>query len=305
VFAPGVADHRHPKTAATKVDTISDGAEPRILLGAAPADASAASPIAPLLGPAVMELAMQIGPRAALPTVDFGLAITPAKKDEGGDAWLVATVRRATPAKEQFGQLPPGIEKEIAALQGTQIRLPFGPGAVASDVQTVLPKGAAPELERIALNAAEALILDVVPFPSKPVGVGGQWIAETRMSWAGVDVITYRAFKVKKIDGTRAEVSVDVKGYSAEKEPTLPGLPKGATLEEFDAEAQGELDIAAGEGLVRRGSLQERIAMLFKTPPAPGQDEPRPGEPPQNMGSFQSQAIATFARGDEVRAASR
>jgi hypothetical protein len=252
-----------------------------------------------------MELAMQVGPRSALPTVDFGLTIAPAKKDEGGDGWLVATVRHAAPAKEQFGQLPPGIDKAIAALQGTQIRMPFGPAATATDVQTVLPKGAPSELERIALNAAEALVFDSVPYPPKPVGVGGQWIAETRMAWAGVDVIAYRAFRVKKIDGTRAELSIEVKGYSTEKEPSLPGLPKGATLEEFDAEAQGELDVAAGEGLARRGSLQQRMAMLFQTPGAPGQDEARPGEPPQNMGSFQSQAVATFARGDEVRAAAR
>jgi hypothetical protein len=306
VFAPGVADKRHAKSAPSKVDVISEGAEPRIVLSTASGDASVGGP-ASVAGPAVMELAMQLGPRSALPTVDFALALTPAKKDEGGDHWLLATVKRALPAKEQFGQLPPGIDKEIAGLQGTQIRLPFGGDVPESSVETVLPKSAPRELERLALNGAEALILNTVPFPSKPVGVGAQWIAETRMPWAGVDVIAYRAFKLKGVEGSRVQLTVDVKGYSTEKEPTLPGLPKGATLEEFDAEAQGQIDVVPGEALARRATIQERVAMLFRTPGPAGQQEepPRPGEPPQNMGTFQSQAAATFARGEDARADSR
>jgi hypothetical protein len=309
VFAPGVADHRHPRNTPTKVDVVADGAEPRIALGTLSSDASASSPAALVAGPAVIELAMQIGPRAALPTVDFALSLTPAKKDEGGDGWLVATIRKATPSKEQYGQLPPEIDREIAALQGTQIRLPFGGDVPESSVQTVLAKGAPSELERIALNGAEALILDTVPLPAKPVGVGAQWIAETRMSWSGVDVVAYRAFKVKSIEGPRVQLMLEVKGYSTEKEPTLQGLPKGATLEEFDCEAQGEIELVRGEGLARRATVQQRVAMLFRTPggPAdqPGQDEARPGEAPQNMGSFQAQSAATFVRGDDLRAAVR
>jgi hypothetical protein len=313
VFGPGVADRRHPKSAPTKVDVIADGDEPRIDLSTLASDASAANPAAAVAGPAMIELAMQVGPRSALPTVDFGLALTPAKKDEGGDGWLVATIKKSAPSKDQYGQLPPEIDKEIAALQGSQIRLPFGGAVPESSVQTVLAKGAPVELERLALNGAEALTLDTIPFPTKPVGVGAQWIAETRMPWSGVDVVAYRAFRVKSIEGSRVHLTVDVKGYSAEKEPTLQGLPKGATLEQFDAEAQGEIEMVRGEGLARRATVQERVAMLFRTPGPAGQTDPsgpngepgQPGEPAQNMGSFQAQAAATFVRGDDLRAAVR
>jgi hypothetical protein len=94
VFAPGAADRRHAKSVPTKVELVSHGAEPRISLRAG-VDASAAG-AASAYGPAVLEAAMQILPRSVLPTVDFTLSLGPAKKDEGGDAWLVATVNSSS-----------------------------------------------------------------------------------------------------------------------------------------------------------------------------------------------------------------
>jgi hypothetical protein len=255
----------------------------------------------------VLEVAMQIGPRSALPTVDFAMLLGGAKPDEGGDAWILASVKKASPAKEQFGQLPPGIEKDIASFQGTQIRVPLPSAAAESDAQALLPKGAFPPLERLVLNATEALIIDSVPAPEQAVGAGAQWIAETRMTWSGVDVIAYRAFRVKSVEAGRAHLTIDVKGYATQKEPALEGLPKGATLEQFDAEAQGEIELVPGEWLARRATVQQRVAMIFQTPGAAGLDEPSGpgGQPARNMGSFQSQGEAKLVRGDDIRAATR
>ncbi len=75
--------------------------------------------------------------------------------------------------------------------------------------------------------AAESLVLDTVPLPNKSVGVGAQWIAETRMPLMGVDTLTYRAYRVLGVDGDRLHLSLDVKSYAATRDVALALLPKG------------------------------------------------------------------------------
>ncbi len=78
VFPPGAADARHRVGAPTTVDLISDGAEPQVSLLAS-VDGSADGARSGNYGPAALELTTHIG-RSMLPTVDFGLALGPAKR---------------------------------------------------------------------------------------------------------------------------------------------------------------------------------------------------------------------------------
>jgi len=305
IFAPGVADRRHPKGAPTKVDMVGDGDEPRVSL-AAGGDAMHTS-----YGPAAMEVSMVTGPRMAAPTVDMSLLLGPAKKDDGGADWLVGEVKKATPARDQVGELPPGTDKAVGSLEGTQVRVKLSADGLESDVQSQLGKQTVKDVERIAENAAEALVLTSVPLPPKPVGVGGQWIAETRMPLSSLDVIAYRAFKVKSIDGNRVRVSFDMKAYAASPTTTL-GVPKEATMEQVDAQAQGELELVRGEVVARKSDVQLRVAMMFEAPGGPADQAdptaPDPGQQGQPSGnkkrlSAQMQSQATFVRGDDLRAA--
>ncbi len=303
VFAPGIADRRHPKGAPTRVELGSDGAEPRVDLGAA-ADASPDTARAASYGPALMEVGMQMGPRVALPTIDLNVALAPAKADEGGPEWLSATVRKAAPAQEQPGELPADSAKAIATLEGTEVRVMLTPDGRESDLSMTLGKAARPELEHVAKNAAEALVLMTVPTPPKPVGVGAQWLAETRMSWAGVDVIAYRAFQVKSVESNRLTLSIDVKAYAASADTELQGVPKGATMKQFQAEAQGEMEVVRGEILARTSELQERVVLVFSSPtPAPGAPPSDPERPEGSTLTAQIQAQASFMRGDDLRQA--
>jgi|HubBroStandDraft_6_1064221.scaffolds.fasta_scaffold269532_2 hypothetical protein len=301
VFAAGVADHRHPKGAPTTVDMVGDGDEPRIALASTSPDAARSS-----YGPAALELGMQTG-RQVTPTVDMGLTLGPAKKDDGGADWLVAEVKKASPAKEQLGELPAGTDKLIATLQGTQLRVKLGADGSESDLQTLLAKDAVKEVDRIAENAAESLVFTSIPLPPKPVGVGAQWIAETRMPLSGLDVIAYRAFRVKGIDGNRVRLSFDLKAYAASPTTTIVGVPKEATLEQVDAQAQGEMELVRGEVLARKSDVQLRVVMVFEAPSAadPSDPPPVPGQPQPTMKRLTApmQTQATFVRGDDLRAA--
>jgi hypothetical protein len=300
IFAPGVADQRHARGSPTHVELVVEGSEPRTsLLPAAdsPPDGTRTSSY----GPALLELAIQMGPRVAMPTIDFGFALGPAKKDDGGSDWLVADVKRAAPSRQQLGQLPAGIEKEVGALAGSSVRMKITADGCESDLQTQLSKGAPGDLERVVRAAAEALAFATVPLPPKPVGVGAQWIAETRMPLSGLDVIAYRAYRVKSIDGDRLRLALDVKAYAAGKDVPLQGVPKGSTLEEFDTESEGELELVRGESLARKSEMKERVVMVFQGPSA---NQPAPaaaGQPPGNMMTAQFQTQGTLVRGEDLR----
>ena len=305
IFAPGGAEQRHPKGTPTKVDFVSDGSEPRVALGAG-ADAASDAPRSAVYGPALLELMVQGGPRSAPLVVDLSLVVTPAKKDEGGTDWIVATVKKAAPVKDPSLQLAPGADKQIATLQGTRLLVQVSPDGLSGDIQVQLDKAAAAELDQVARAAIDALVMAIVPLPSRPVGAGATWIAETRMRWGGSDVIAYRAFRVKSVEGNRVHLSVSVKAYATQKEPQLDGLPKGATLVQFEGEAQGEVELARGEILPRRSNVQHRIAMILSQNGSP---PPEPDQPPEAMRggmlSAQIQGQAVLIRGEDLRAASR
>jgi hypothetical protein len=300
VFGPGGADQRHARGAPTKVEVLSDGSEPRIVL----APPSAPSPGSAVAGPAALEVVLQLGPRA-ISAVDYRLALGPAKKDDGGSDWLIGEVRHAEPSKA-LGQAAPGADKDIASLDGTQIRIQLTADGRESDMQTRSGKASKAELDTLAEAAAEALVLATVPLPGKPVGVGAQWIAETRMPLLGLDAVAYRAYRLKSIEGDRVRLSLDVKGYAATREVQLAGVPKGATLEVFDTQCQGEMELARGETMARKSDFQERVVLAFLPPGAP----PPPSQagqanPQGNLLQAQVQSQATFIRGDDLRAAAR
>jgi hypothetical protein len=299
IFAPGVADKRHPKGAPTTVEMIADGAEPRVTLGGAAPDARASS-----YGPAALELAVQMGPRIAFPTVDLSLLIGAAKKDDGGADWLVADAKKASLAQEQMGDLQPGTDQVVATLQGTQLRVKLGADGTESDVQMSLGKQTPPSLARLGQNAAEALVFMTVPLPTKPVGVGAQWIAESRMPLSELDAIVYRAFRVKSIDGNRVHLSLDVKAYATSPDIAMPEVPKGATLQQVDVQGQGEMELVRGEVLVRKSQVQQRVALVFTAPPGTPPPPDPSGQQPQGPATLTGQTMsqATFVRGDDLRA---
>jgi len=312
VFAPGAADQRHPKGTAEKIDVVSEGSDPRVLLAPGPG-AGLEAMRASAYGPAILEVGMQTGPRTALPTIDLNLLLGPAKGDDTNPDTLVADVRKAAPAKEQLGQLPEEATQEIASLAGTQLVVKAAAEGGPNDAQVRFGKNPAGELQRVVLrNAAEALVFSVVPLPPKPVGPGAQWIAETRMPWSGVDVIVYRAYRLKSIQDDRLTLSLDVKAYAANSDTQIQGVPKGATLEQFDAQAQGEVQLVRGEALARKFDLQERVAMVFQArdvEKSPISNDPvaaaraPAGLPEGKMMTAQLQGQATLVRGGDLRAA--
>jgi hypothetical protein len=298
VFAAGVADKRHSRGAPTKVDIVAEGSDPRVSLASAGGAADAAHAG---YGTAALQVVQQRGRTGV--AVDYGLLLGPAKKDDGGADWLVADVKRATPATA-LGPVPPGLDKDIATIEGTQLRVQLTPEGMESELQSRPGKAAKADLDWIPQGAAEALVLSTVPLPAKPVGVGAQWIAETRMPLWGVDVIAYRAFRVERIEGERVHLTVDVKAYATAKDVQIAGVPKGATLEQFEGACQGEVDIVRGESVARKAKIQQGVVLVLLAPGS-AQQPTQPGQPPAGMIPLKFQGQSMFARGEDLRAAAK
>ncbi len=302
VFEAGVADGRHPKGAPATVEVISTGSEPRLLLGSGsdPDAAPSESARAKSYGAAFLEVMLQRG-RNAFPTVDLSLAIGPAKRDDGGADWLVGDVKRTQLARSQPGQLPPGIEKEMATLTGTTARVRVTPDGQSGEVQSELAKGTIPDLQPVAVLLGEALGLASVPLPSQAMGVDGQWIAEVRTSLAGVDVLEYRAFRVKGFEGDRVHLTVEIRAYAASRNVTFAGAPKDATVEQFEADGQGDVDVVRGEFLARKASVAERAVVFFHVA-GEGTGQGAAGATPGGVVPVELRGQLVFARGEDVRA---
>jgi hypothetical protein len=303
VFEPGVADQRHPRSELAKVDLVSAGSEPRGFLRNASDSDAAGLDAAKSYGPGFVQVMLQRG-RNAFPSVDLGLSLGPAKRDDGGSDWLVAEVKRTQLSKSQPGQLPPGIEKEMATLTGTTARVRVTSDGRSGEVQSELAKNSLADLQPIAILLAETLGLSAVAVPPQAVGVDAQWIAEVRTSLAGIDVLEYRAYRLKGVDGDRVHLTMEIRAYVASRDVMFPGSPKDSVVEQFEAEGQGDLELVRGEVLARQASFSERALVFFRLA---GEANPRGGQGAASAGvlpvELRSQLV--FARGEDIRAVTK
>ena len=257
VFGPGGADAVHQRGKPVEIKLGSDGAEPRVTIGAP----------APFKGTAKLTVAIRMGPRNALPTVDFTLEFAPENAEKGADggasapAATLVKVKKAELSSEQLGQVPEAAVKEIGKLKGSQIRIVRGPDGAASDLTLELAKDAAPDLERVIATLGDAILAFEVAPPPKPVGVGSVWIAQTRNAYSGIDVVAYRMYKVTEIKGDDVTISVEVKQYAAGPNMSFAGLPPAAQLVQFESLGDGELTLHKGEGFPKDAKFAQQLGI--------------------------------------------
>lgn len=292
IFAPGAADAVHAKGAPTKIEMGLEGEAPRIMLGPSAGDGGATGKPSGG-GPARLVVATSMGRGLAMPTLELALTNSGASDT----APFIGEVKKISAARDQ--RLPEGMEAELGKLTGSELRFKMRLDGRTDDPSVKLAKGAIPDLERLLTNAVESLMLAAVPAPPKPVGVGGVWMAETRTTWTGLDVVMYRAYKIKSIDGDKVSITFDAKQYAASKDVNLAGVPKGATLQQFEAAAKGEMELSKNDLMAKSMELLQQTVMLFDAGDVPGQPPPpknQKGEPQRNMATAQLQTEAKLIR---------
>ncbi|MCU0655971.1 MAG: hypothetical protein MUF64_12155 [Polyangiaceae bacterium] len=268
IFGPGAADKLMARGAPPKVELMSDGSEPRSVIqpGAGA-----------WRGTATITTGVRLGPRNALPSIEFSVGLGPEKKDKkdeadagaAGPLVLLGAVSGAKPAAEQPGKLPEGVQKEVAKLKGSQLRWESDEQGVARSPSSVLAKDAQAELQRSLDASAEALFYLSVPPPPKPVGVGAAWIAGSRQVLGGIEVVSYRLYKVKSISPEGVVLTIESKEYAASEKFSVPGLPPGASVAQFEGTAQGEFTLPPRESLAISGAVTRQVTLGLQVENAP------------------------------------
>ena len=269
VFGPGEADTVHPASRPATLRIGAEGGEPRVSL----------VPVNPMFkGNAKVTVAIRTGPRNALPTAEFFVEMAPEKADAKAPAGaaqppaIIVKVKKIEMSSEQLGVVSPEAKKEIEKLKGSQLRIVLGPEGGAGDVTIELAKGAAPDLERVVVTLADALLTLYAPMPAKPVGVGAVWIAESRNSYSGVDLVSYRMYRVTEVSGDDVTISIELKQYAAGPNLRFAGLPPDALLQQFDSLGAGEFKLHKGEAFPKEGRFAQQLALGI---PAAGQSAGR------------------------------
>ena len=277
VFGPGDADRAMPKGAPRKLQVLEQGSEPRVVIRPKP---SASWPKAFKL-----TVAQRIGPQA-VPTLEYTLAPkveqpkdAADKKGEGdkpaaaGTSRVTLTVKSVGLAKSQPGSLPNGLDKEVAKLKGAKIEGPIGDDGAPGAMQLSLPKGADEGLRPVLQSMLDALELLWVPAPDQPIGAGGYWMVVDRAEPIGIDVVRYRVYRLKEMNGQQLTLAVDARQYSVGGPVRLGGGAEGpsVTPAAFDSAGQGTLTLSAGAPVASAFQLGLPLRMQIATSERPGQ----------------------------------
>ncbi|HEX3777493.1 MAG TPA: hypothetical protein VHV51_23645 [Polyangiaceae bacterium] len=281
IFAPGGADKALAKGAPAIFTLGSDGSEPRVQLGPVPKAGAKHS--------GTIEVASQSGEQGAIP-VSFAVTIEVQKPKPDSDAGAspIQAVVKVTGATINAPGVPPEIAASVSKLKGSHVDFQLSPDGAGSNFHYEVAKGVDPGLTSSVQSLSDNLMLLVLPFPSKPVGVGAYWMVTTRDVVNGIDVVTYRLVKVEKVEGNAATLSVNTKRYAASSAFDIEGLPPGVphSMSEFQGGCQGNLVVNAGDWFAKSGELDSMLAAAL------GAADPKTKQRP--MVQLQGRAVVNF-----------
>ena len=106
----------------------------------------------------------------------------------------------------------------------------------------------------------------VFPVPDKGIGVGGFWMVTDRAPGAAVDVVRYRVFTVKALEGKQAALSIDLT-QDTTIEALNEAIPGGMQIGGFESKASGMSTRTAGAFVPTQIELQVPMKLLV---PGPG-----------------------------------
>jgi hypothetical protein len=287
IFGPGEADKAAAKGAKASLTVGSEGSEPRLLLG---------TPLKPgIKRTGTVDVATQSDPQQGAIPIQFAVTLETlkpkadeAKPKAEGDANalpLTQFVVKVTGAKINAPGVPADLANAVSKLKGARVEYQVGGDGTAVNVRSEVPKGVDPGFRDPVQALSDVLTGVTLPFPSKPVGLGGYWMVTSRDSVMGLDVVTYRLIKVEKIQGNVVDLSVNTKRYAASPAFDIEGLPPDAPkfMAEFRSGGEGKIAVAVGEALPKEGELQSMIGAAL----GPADAKQRPMVQVQSRSSFQ------------------
>lgn len=258
IFAPGAADHEMARGAPPKLTLGSEGADPKVNF----------MPAQPKPGTKQNGTITIAQSQGGIP-VEFGVAFEAQKAKTDGAP--IPVVVRVTSARVAVAGAPPDVESKVAGLRGAKVEYEVLPDGAGTGYHFELPKSVPPELGDSVRSLSDVLAVITLPYPQKPVGVGGFWMATSRDGVLGLDLVTYRMIKVEKVEGSKVTLTVNTKRYSTSSNFDLPGLPPDAprTMTEFQSVAEGTVEIQPGKGFPIGGEQNSVLSATLQDPTKP------------------------------------
>jgi len=287
VFAPGQADRELAPNAPPKVAVGEAGTDPKI-------DLSKMVPAPGWKRSGSVQLVIQSDPRQGALPVDFNVTLEvqkPKAPVEGGPAAQPVAagtqiVARITGARVGArGGAGGDLDQALKKLAGSRIEYRALPSGGGADYRYELAKGADAGLGDLMRSLSEILATVSVPFPSQPIGAGGMFMATTRDSARGVDLVSYRLVKVERVSDSGIGVALNTKRYATGTRFDMPGLQgaENMPLDEFKSVADGSLFFEQGVPVPVSGEITLGLQALLVPP----------GQPTQRA-SVQAQTHATI-----------
>lgn len=274
IFEPGKADAELARGAAPKITIGNEGTPPRLSF-AAPA------PAAGWKRSGNVELTIRVG-RGQLPTLTTSLSLEALKaKPEAGERPGTPVLAKVTKAGISGSAVGAGeLEAVVNKMKGSRVSFRALPSGATDDFSVDLAKGVAKDLDALLRPMSELLAAVTMPYPDKAVGKGGFWMVTSRETVTGVDVVTYRLVRVEAVSEDTATLSLSIKRYAATTDLSLPGVPPGAKLEQFQSAAEGKLTVRADAPLLpTSGDLRQTLVAILD----PGQAAPAASDPNQQQ----------------------
>jgi hypothetical protein len=260
VFAPGAADKELPKGGVPKITLGGEGADPKLLLGPNKSPGKLSGTV---------RIDMPTDPRQ--PPLPIALSITVDAKKAAEKATVAHDVTvRVTGAKIDATGMPKNADEEVGKLKGSKVEYGLTANGAATGFKVTVPKGAP---EALARSLSEVLAMVTIPYPDKPLGVGGYFMVTSREDFLGLDLISYRMVKVKEVTPQGVMLEVLTRRYSPSRTLELPGMPPDMDkrMVQFQSVSQGGVMLPVGALLPTQGKLVSELAVqLSAAEPAQG-----------------------------------
>jgi hypothetical protein len=265
-----------------KVTLGGAGSEPRVQLGGSLPAASR---------PGQIEVAVRTGPRAALPTVEFLLTVSVSEATERPSPELKFAFNTARLGRSQPGQIPESAAKAITQLQGSEVSFGLNLTTAVGGGNVTRAKAASEELDILLQATADLLGGALLAYPPSPVGKDAVWMATSRETFLGADVVAYRLYRVTEVGPAEAVLEINTKRYLAGGHLGLAGLDQHEVLQ-FSGTDETQLKVLVGQWLPVEGRQFQRLNAVVGAVDDPEQQAPVQIEA-RSVFAFPSQPGAT------------
>lgn len=158
--------------------------------------------------------------------VTLPLTVTPSPAGEPGDG-ETAAARRVLVEVGDASHSDLSFSDQVASAKGFLLGWRAAEAGAISTVKMLAPEGSSDDGRQAVERALLSLMSATVVFPDQPVGVGGSWSVESRVT-GNASLIRTTTYTVASIDGDRVGLDVSVQERPADSSLTINNQAAGS-----------------------------------------------------------------------------